>query len=174
MTATARPRHTLNDLVTVLDRLSGLHDDLCAALVRKLDCIRRADYSAMHACDHTLRTLTGRIGEQNGLRKQLAEQLGKPFGLAPERARDLTLNEFAGRLADPDRTRVMASADRLRAVVRDVEALNRLIDRVAAEVLNHVHQAVAAITTQPDDGVQYTRDGRPRAAARRELFEALG
>lgn len=164
----------LEALIALLGRLEGLHHELRDALNRKLESMRGARLDDLHGCVQRERALTTRIGEQDGLRKQLMVQLGRGFGLSTDVARRLSARRLAERLAEPDRSRLNKVAARLKVAVEGVRKMNDLIGRVSARVLEHLDELFSSITAPEPDQVGYTQEGRAFQRGRSELFEAIG
>ncbi|MEE9243807.1 MAG: flagellar protein FlgN [Mycobacterium sp.] len=164
----------LSAMLVLLNRLVDLHDELRTTLSDKLDSMRRAELDGLHTCIERERALTQRIREQEGLRKQLVEQLGRGFGMSPDVARGLSARELAQRLAEPDRIRLNHVADRLKDAVDGVRRMNDLVGRVSAQVMQHVDRLFQAITTTEEPGGGYTKRGRTMTSTPQELFQAIG
>jgi hypothetical protein len=164
----------LDDLLVVLDRLEALHRDLCDSLAEKLEHMRRSDQEGIHRCTDREQLIATRLTEQEGLRKQLMAKIGRGYGLSPKAARALSANQLAERLAEPHSGAVAERAQRLRSTLEQVNRINRLVERVSREILDHLSEAFTAIATdeQPQSG--YSQGGRAHGGRPRELFEAVG
>ncbi len=165
---------TLDALLALMERLEVLHFELRQALRTKLETMRDARLDDLHECVRREQALAERIGEQEGLRKQLMAKLGRAYGLAPSVARKMPARTFAERLDGPYRERFNEAADRLKTAVRDVKRANEMIGRVSAQVLTHVSNLFSDITAPEADRAGYTKKGHPATGVKRELFEAIG
>ncbi len=167
-------RNRLEDLLIVMERLADLYEALKAALSEKLVHMRRSDHAAIQLCVEKEERLVVTINQQEGLRKQVMEHVGRTFGLSASASRGMGVRELSQRVAEPYKTRIDVVADRLRDVVEEVKTLNGFIARVSAEVLSHLREVFSAMTTtvQPPQG--YSPTGHTVDVAPRELFEAVG
>jgi len=173
--ASVKPgRNRLEDLLIVMERLVGLYEHLRVALNEKLVHMRRSDHAAIQSSVKNEERLVVTINQQEGLRKQVMERVGRTFGLSASAAREMNARELSKRVAEPYRSRIDAVADRLRHIVEEVTTLNGFIARVSAEVLNHLREVFSAmiVTTQPPRG--YSRTGHTVDVQPKELFEAVG
>lgn len=167
-------RNRFDDLLTVLARIETLHQELGAVLAKKLEYTRTARLADLQSCTERERTLAVRLHEQHGLRKQLMEQVGKALGLAADAARGLSLKNLMARLPEPQRGRLQAVADRLRTIAELVSGRNQVLERVTAQILEHLRSVCDTLVAVdgPVDG--YTARGQVATAKPRELFEVVG
>lgn len=164
----------LEALLALMQRLERLHQELRKALDLKIENMRAARLSDLHACIRREQELTAKIGEQEGLRRQLMVQIGRGFGLSPETARRLSAQRLAERLAEPFRSRFHAVALQLKNAVESVRKVNDLIGRVSTQVLKHLDDVFTAITAPEPGRTGYTPKGQAVPGTGRELFEAIG
>jgi hypothetical protein len=157
-----------------MDRLEGLHRDLCDTLMGKLERMRRADHDGLQALSEHERSLLVRIHEQEGLRKQVVERVGRGYGIAAETSRTMPARQLAQRVGDPYAERIAGAADRLKAVAEDVKRLNGLITRVSQHVLDHLREAFAAVSGGGRPAGVYSSAGTMIENRPRELFETVG
>lgn len=153
-------RSGLGDLLIVLERLEGLHRDLCQTLTEKLKHIRRSDQSGIFACTDREQAIVSRVAQQEGLRKQLMERIGRGYGMGREAARALSARKLAERVEEPVRSDLTHRADKLQDTLTDVERINGIVKRVSIEILTHLREAFAAITPIDEPGGEYTERGR--------------
>ena len=163
----------LADLVVLIDRITALHRDLHCTLSEKLECMQLAEVDRIHGCVQEQRELVARINEQDGLRKQLAEQIGRAYGMSADTARSLSLTKLADRVGSPRAVELHGAADRLRAAVGDVRKMNDMVERVSCDVLRHMREVFAAAADGEPAGC-YSPAGKTVAGRARELFEAVG
>lgn len=167
-------RQRVESLLVLLERLEGLHLELRIVLDDKLESMRKSDMAALQDCVERESALIGRINEQEGLRKQLMERIGRGFGIASQAARMLPARRLANRLAEPQRGKIEAMTDRLKTAVTEVSKTNAMIGRVSSQVLKHLGEMFAqARGAEAAPGV-YSKSGRTVAARPVELFEAVG
>lgn len=163
----------LGDLLVVMERLEGLYLELRQELSNKLEHMRRADHDGMAVSVEREQALVTRINEQEGLRKQVMEQVGRGYGLAPATIRAMPVRRLAERVIEPYRTRLFELADRLKAVVADVKKANGLINRVSQDVLTHVREIFSVITAA-EPASEYSCSGRTVESKPREMFSTIG
>ena len=172
--ANKAPRQRVESLLVLLERLEGLHLELRSVLSDKLESMRKSDMEALQNCVDRERALTTRINEQEGLRKQLMEHIGRGYGIAPQAARMLPARRLADRLTEPHRGKINAMADRLKAAVTEVSKLNALIGRVSSQVLKYLGEIFTEIRgVEASPGV-YSKYGQTVTTRPVELFEAVG
>ncbi len=167
-------RSGLGDLLIVLERLEGLHRDLCHTLTETLAHIRRSDQSSIQGCTDREQAIVSRVVKQEGLRKQLMERIGRGYGMGREAARALSARKLAERVEEPIRSDLTRRADKLQDTLTDLERINGIVKRVSIEILTHLREAFAAITPIDEPGGEYTERGRSFGGRPRELFEAVG
>lgn len=161
-------------LLSLMRRLETMHDEFRRSLERKLEMLRTAQIEQVQVNIAAEEALAGRIREQEGLRKQLMEQLGRGFGMSPEIARSLPARKLAERLAEPYRGRLIQAAGGLKRAIEEVRKISHLIERVSVDVTRHLHHVFAAIRTTCEPSSGYTKRGDTVAGKPRELFLAIG
>ena len=77
----------VRDMVRLLDELTATHTELLEAVREKLAAMKRADLHTMREMTIKEQTLARTIQEQEGLRRQLADIIGKKIGLTSGEAR---------------------------------------------------------------------------------------
>lgn len=164
----------LSDLLVVLDRIEGLHIELGHSLAEKLEHMRRCDQEGIHRCTDREQAIAARVTEQEGLRKQLMERIGRGYGLSPKAARALSANQLADRLGPPDSVEVTKRAKRLRNAIDQVSRTNRRVERVSEGILSHLSEAMTSIAGSEEPQSGYTKGGRTKSGRPRELFEVVG
>ncbi|MEE9297401.1 MAG: flagellar export chaperone FlgN [Phycisphaerae bacterium] len=164
----------IDALLILLERLEQLHQQLHETLRRKLDLMRRADIDELRVCVDAEQALVTRISEQEGLRKQLMEQIGRACGMSADVARKLPARRLADRLPQPGKSRLQALAGRLRVAVERVKKVNDLVNRVTSEVLTHMAAVFSAVVATDAPASGYTDRGRTVQSRCQELFEAIG
>lgn len=170
-------RKRLDALLGMMERLADLHDELHLALRDKLASMRSAGLEDLHACVERERALAVRINEQEGLRKQMMEQVGHGYGMSPQASRALSAKNLAMHLPQPHRRKLEELTDRLRSAVQRVRRANDFVGRVSAQVLQHVRGVFAAVSGGATSGSAYNKHGEPgcpRPTHTAGLFEAIG
>lgn len=168
------PQRRVESLLVLLERLEGLHLELRAVLDDKLESMRKSDMETLQDCVERESVLTTRISEQEGLRKQLMERICRGYGIASQTARRLPARRLADRLDEPQRGKINAMADRLKAAVMEVSKLNALIGRVSSQILKYLGEIFTEVRGAEASPVVYSKYGQTAAARPVEIFEAVG
>ncbi len=168
-------RNRIDALLALMGRLADLHDELHLALRDKLASMRTAGLEDLHACVDRERVLAVRINEQEGLRKQMMEQVGRGYGMSPTASRALSARNLALHLSQPHRRKLEEVSLRLRTAVERVRRANDFVGRVSAQVLQHVRGVFAAVSEGATSGCAYTKRGGGGSVDHAVgLFEAIG
>ncbi len=164
----------LKDLVTLLNGLYGLHEQLLALVRSKIDAMRRADIPAMQDLSEQEQALAKRVEQREGLRRQLMDKVGHQCGLPLRAGRALSVSQLASRLGDPERTALQESARQLRTIVTKVAQANRVAGAISREVLTHLQWVFASVRPANDRPLAYSGSGEPVAATDARIFETVG
>jgi len=168
------PDRRLNDLLLVLDRLTVLHRELLTLIQNKIERMRTGNIDEVGAVAQHEECLIKTIAEQEGLRKQLMDAIGRGYGISPPVARNMSARQLAERLEGSLRTRLLEAAEQLKNAAREVADVNRVATLIAQQVLGHlrcVFEAVAAPDQPPDT---YSPRGAMVPGSARRLFEMTG
>lgn len=168
------PDKRLRDLLRVLGRLTEQHLELRTAIEGKVERMRSGHVDGLQNATRHERALIESIAEQEGLRRQLMDAIGRGFGISPQAARGLSARQLAERLAGPPRIRLLEAAGRLKTAAAAVSEVNQIATLIAQQVLHHlrcVFQAVATCDQPPDT---YTPRGTLQLVPTRRLFEMTG
>jgi hypothetical protein len=164
----------IHELLVLLDGLTRLHGELRSAVTDKIARMRAASIAGMHECVRREESLVLRVSEQEGLRKQLMDAIGRGFGAGAQKGRTWTAAQLADRLLEPQRGELLAAARRLRESVAEVARVNRMAGMIAQEVLKHYRHVFASMqaggAAQP---AGYSRRGDVVSGSRRTLFDAV-
>ncbi len=163
----------LPELVRLLDELSQLHERLAGTIREKLDAMRRADMPLMREASVRQKSITDRIAERVGLRRQLMDMIGGQLGLARNTARVMTMSQLAARLGGDQAQSLRAAAKRLADAMAPAVRANRGAAAVTARVIEHLDRVFASIRGG-DQPAGYSRSGGARGARDAMLFEAMG
>ena len=74
----------MGELLVVLDRLAELHRELLSLIRDKIEHMRSADTDRLRAATVREESLLQIIGEQEGLRRQLMDAIGRGYGINSE------------------------------------------------------------------------------------------
>ena len=173
MTRPSGSKH-VKDLVKLLHQLERLHDQLAVAVRSKLDAMRAADLTSLHAGGRKEQELVKRIHEREGLRRQIMDAIGDHLGMAPRTARLMTVSQLVERIPPEQGRPVGQAADALRNAVAAVARTNAIAGVVAKELVNHLRRVWAAVRPAGGDPVGYTDAGIPALGSSHRIFEALG
>ena len=164
----------LSDLFVVMDRLTDLHRELLDSTRDKIEHMRNSDTDALRAGTEREGALVQAIGEQEGLRRQLMDAIGRGYGMNPEMARRMPARQLASRIDGPERDQLLETADRLRDVVQEVAELNRIAALIGQEVLRHVRSVFESVSTPDDPPETYSPSGWVKPSGTQRLFEMTG
>ena len=164
----------LSELLVVLDRLIELHSELRSLIRDKIEHMRAGNAEQLQADTVREESLVKTIDEQEGLRRQLMDAIGRGYGLDPQGVRRMPVRELAERVDETWRSRLLDSAGRLRAVVREVSDLNRIGTLIAQQVLGHLSCAFEAMSAPEEHPGTYSPHGQVVPGQARRLFEMTG
>lgn len=179
----ARRLDALTDLIT---KLGTLHGELADTLGDKFDALRNGALDKLGPINDRAVSLASNISEQDGLRKQLMQDIGRQFGMSAKVARELPARRLAERVTEPQRSRLNEATTRLKDALHRVRQLNDKTGRVSGEVVNHLQEVFRAVTNPYEPGDEYTETGsKPADGNNKEsnsqtskgvgvLFEAIG
>jgi hypothetical protein len=162
------------ELAFLLSDLKKLHEELLAVIQHKLAAMRRADADAINSCLAREQFLVGRIRQQEGLRQQLVQLIGKELGLTPEQAVRLPLKALAERLDEPRRGQLLAQAAGLRETMLGIDRSSKVAAMVTGEMLKHFRQVCLAMARAVQSTGTYSPTGRLNSEAPAGVFEAVG
>lgn len=169
-----KPATRVRDLVRLLDQMRSLYGQMFTLIDEKLAAMRRSDVEAMTHAGTKETVLADRLGEREGLRKQLMDAVGEEIGLASRSGRRLTVSQLANRLADRDKAALLAAADRLRREVAKVAQANRVAGVVAREVVSHLRWVFAAVRPCEEEPAGYSKSGVVVSRSAGPMFDAVG
>lgn len=165
-------RDRISELVIVLERLTGYYHQLTALAREKLTAMGRNDLDALRVITESEEALIRSVQEQDGLRRQILELVGRAFGIAPQLARRMTASQWLQRL-EPNRRAEFESAVKLmRTAGAELSEANRVAGLVAAQVLTHLREVFTAISGASDRSEVYAPSGRMPTPGARVIFEA--
>lgn len=164
----------VRDLVRLLDQMRSLYEQMFTVIDAKLSAMRRSDVAAMTHSGTQERVLSDRLGEREGLRKQLMDAVGEEIGPAGRSGRRLTVSQLANRLNEQDRVALLAAADRLRREVAKVSQANRVAGVVAREVVNHLQWVFAAVRPGAEEPSGYSKSGVVVSRMAGPMFDTIG
>ncbi|MCH7884169.1 MAG: flagellar protein FlgN [Planctomycetes bacterium] len=173
MKPNAKSKH-IGDLIGLLGQLRTLYERLSEVVQCKLAAMKRADMAVMHRLTQEEHTLTDRLQERNGLRRQFMDLVGRQFDLPAGEARSLTLSQLSTRVPEPERTKLLDAGGALREVMSQVAQLNRVAGIASREILNHLRSVASAIRPRVDEPAGYTGKGGLVSPSGTAIFETVG
>ncbi len=169
------PEHSrVATLVRLLDEIADLHVQLLAAIDAKIDAMKTADTDRIRQTMLGEQEIVERINEREGLRKQLTVNLGRSYGISPERARRMSATQIAERFAGSETARIEAAVSRMRDLTTQIARRNHVAQLVSENILRHMRIVFASMTAPADGGVAYSADGQSNAATNERLFDLVG
>ncbi len=164
----------LGDLVTLLDQLREMYEEMLALIDQKIDAMRKADLDAMRVCQEAEQDLTRRVNEREGLRRQLMDAIGAELRLPPGAGRALSISQLTDKLGKSERAPTISAADRLKNTIAKVAQANRVAGVISGEIVHHLRWVFAAVQPREEKPAAYSGAGVvvPRPGAR--LFETVG
>lgn len=164
----------LGEVLVVLERLTHLHEELHRLTQQKLQHLRAGKHAALGTCAEREAALIQTITDQNGLRRQLFERLGRAYGIAAPTARRMSARDWAARLEEPLDAPLRRAADRLREAVSATSAAHRQAELIVRGVLYHLRQVFAAVSDTDREAGIYSPRGEVVSHGPRRVFELTG
>jgi len=162
------------ELAGSLSRLESLHRALADLVERKIDRMRAADVEGLNACTGREQSLVEEIGEQERFRRLLTDRLGRSYGMTPQKARRLTVGQWADKLPAAQAAELRAVAVRLRDVSRRIERRNRVAGALSGEMLRHLGAVLGSVNDSGGAAGGYNPCGQVASSSPRRLFETVG
>jgi len=163
-----------NDLLRLMDGLCALHVELERIIVAKLEAMRRADTAGMQTVVEREQVLTARLGEREGLRKQLMDAIGVELGLPRGEGRRMTVSRLAARLPESSRPALWQRADALRRAIAGAAQANRVAAVAARTLIHHMQWVIAAVRPACDAPITYSKRGQMVPSGGTMLLETVG
>jgi hypothetical protein len=174
MNAAHRNQARLQTLVRLLTDLAEAHEELLAAIERKIAALRAADFVAVRKALEEEERHLARIQEREGLRRQLTENIARGYGIGAAAAGRLSARQLAARIGGQVGSALVAAADRLKAVLNRLARRNHVARLITTSVLRHVEQIFAAMTAGPFSQPGYSRGGSACYRPSQNLFDLVG
>ena len=162
------------ELLRVLHRMTALHQELEGLIREKIQRMRDGQTELVQACTQREELLLKTLTDQEGLRRQLMDAIGRGFGINPQSARRMPLRQLAERLEGHLRTKLLAALDGLRRAAGDVARVNQVAMVIAQQILHHLRCIFASVSGPQENPALYSPQGRVVAGGGRGLFELMG
>jgi hypothetical protein len=146
------------ELEVLLTDLLAHHEQMLAHSRRHADALRRADLPALRRAIEDQQTLGRRIIDLESRRARLVAA-----ALGP-RAAQTPLSALAMRLPPGPRERVLALAERLKAVLQSVLEAQRVVARASESLMGHMQGLMQQVARKLSHAGTYDRPGRPALA----------
>lgn len=164
----------VSQLVTLLEDIRRLYEELRDVMERKLVGMRHADTDVVMATARRERFLTDRIQERNGLRRQLMELIAESLGEARAAGATMSVSDVASRMHGETAEQLRALALTTRTVMLRVSDLNRIAGVVGKEMQEHFRRVQSAMTAGLRRPGGYSRSGGIEASETLQVFETTG
>ena len=164
----------ITTLVRLLDEIAELHTRLLAAIELKIDAMKTADTEQIRQTMLGEKEIVEQINEREGLRKQLTVNLGRSFGVSPERARSMSAMQFAERFAGKEASRIENAVKKMRELTSQIASRNHVAQLVSQNILRHMRVVFASMTAPSTGGVAYSADGQANVSANERIFDLVG
>lgn len=159
----------------LLEGLAARQESLHRVICGKLEAMRRADVEGMIAASHCEGELTNEVTLLDAQRRDVAAELCTEIGIpATERGRPASLRRIAARLSEPERIRIVKSADLLRERMLQVAEANRVVELVSREMLAFFKAVFTAIVRDDSAPRVYSACGEVGTAAGARVLDAVG
>lgn len=164
----------LKELVSLLEGLTGLHEELLDTIQQKLVGMKGADLNAMRESTRREQRLVATIQEREGLRRQLMDAVGDELRLPPRTARSMSVSQLVKLIPVPAGRVLRARADELAKTMHKVAHVNRVAGATCREIVNHMRWVFAAVRPAADAPVGYAGNGALVGPTGTKIFEAMG
>ncbi len=161
-------------LVRLLDEIAELHAKLLAAIDLKIDAMKTADTDQIREAMLGEKRIVEQINEREGLRRQLTVNLGRSYGMSPERSRRMSALQIAERFAGTETARIESAVTKMRELTTQIARRNQVAQLVSQNILRHMRIVFASMTAPADGGVAYSADGQTNAATNERIFDLVG
>ena len=155
----------INELLDILEREIDCYGQMQTVLTDEEQAIGLTGRSRFDRVQQEKETLVARIGGLERLRRQIVDRLAAAL---PGLDRSVSVSQLAGRLDPPDDRRLLVQAERLRALIKDVQVHNRRNQRLIDQYLRLVKGSLRLLTNLMDSEPTYQKPGarQPLAGCR--------
>ncbi|MCA9253551.1 MAG: flagellar export chaperone FlgN [Phycisphaerales bacterium] len=164
----------ITTLVRLLDEIAELHVRLLAAIDAKIAAMKTADTDQIREAMLGEKAIVEQINEREGLRKQLTVNLGRSYGVSPQRARAMTAMQLAERFAGAEAPKIEAAVKRMRELTGQIARRNHVAQLVSQNILRHMRVVFASMTAPTTGGAAYSSDGQASVSANERIFDLVG
>lgn len=161
-------------LVQLLGQMVELEGELGVLMREKLEAIKRADSDLMQSITARETQVAARLGEREGLRRQISERIVAGLGLDPATQQGIKLTELAEYLPEPRRSQLLVAAAGLRERLGEIERMRVTTTLITQEMLKHMREVFSVMTAGHGAVDGYSRTGQRQRAGSTNVFEAVG
>lgn len=151
------------DLEKLLIELASTHQGWLEAINAHREAARRADPAAMQRALEAQTACVARVADLDKERRLLVERAARLPEIAGPAARarrgPLTLRDLATATPDPDRARLIARAESLKALVEDVKRAGSILQAASASLLAHTEGLMRQVARHLSQAGTYGRRG---------------
>lgn len=137
---------TIKRLYDLLTRQAEAHDEMRAVLLTQQRALRRFDTAGLEQLRQRCDVLTERIAELENARRAVTGP-------------DVRISDLAATVGEPDRSRLVAVAIRLKKAAEEIASIHRINRAAVANMLNHFHQAYQLLASA-DNAAAYGSSGQ--------------
>ncbi len=157
-------------LVEELQELRDLHEQLLLAVRNKQKCMRGGDVDALESWSARERFLIERIKESDEHRRGIVDELAEQLDMD----QPTTVTELAGRVEEPDRSRLLAMSGVIRGLAEQIHRVNQINDAVTREILQCFTKMRHKFTASQCDIGLYDTRGQRQFTAAVSVLDAVG
>jgi hypothetical protein len=161
-------------MVSLLQELAAAHEELLQVVEGKIEALRRADAEGVKATSRQEDALVERINDRESLRRQLAENIVRGYGVAAAVARRLSAAQLAERIGGAEAELITTTADRLKGLMGQIDRRNQVARTIAQGVLGHLQHVFQAMTEADGEFAGYSPAGIVRAGRAQKILDAVG
>ena len=159
------------DLARLLSDMTGMYGELAMHMHDKLEAMKKADTERMTSITAREMTLTDRLAERHGLRRQIMRLLQQELGLGTAPMR---VTALADHLPEPRRSQLITVAAGLKKQLASMEHIRLTSTLVTQQMLKHLDEVLSVMTAGAPGSDLYGRSGARQQSSVAHVFEAVG
>ena len=157
-------------LVEQLHELRDVHEQLLLAARSKQSAMRAGDVDALQSWSAREQFLVDRIAAAEQQRRAIVDALAQTLHLEGP----VTLTLLAGKLEEPDRSRLLALAGAIRSLAEQIRQTNQINDAVTREILQCFAQMQQQYAVARCDIGLYDTSGHKQLVTGVPILDAVG
>jgi len=174
MSTTIAQDRRVSTLVDLLSDLCAGQRELLAAIEAKIDAMRRGNPEAIRDASLREQAIVARLTERENLRRQLAVNIARGYGMGADAARRMSAGQLAERIGGGEGGRIARAAEELKGLIAQVSSRNHVAELIAQNVLRHVKLAFAAMTEGARAALGYSLSGETYVGGCERILDAVG